>query len=550
MTSILSLHADLRSGGTDLPLASPGSAALVREWDQASDFSDLLEGSKVHFRDDRPIERPSAENEPAVTDGAVTLPSAAWLSFDSPLAALRSSPTISLPSPGMNLPEEGNSLPVGAPVADVLDAPFSGGRAATLEQDTAADRFEVLESDSRREISETRLVGMVADNGRDDAPSSRGVELPAVETGPQKSAEPTFNDRSSQVANVDDAPDQPVQISASIQTSDTDLLTSSQFLAPQTADTVGSAPVGEADPEYLKVRRVPTPPILAPTLPPVQNTAPSMTVRGAVRSPQADPIQQTGEQVSKGPGAVQPLSPEPVPDDASLVDPEQSKPDKLASLSSASGPSPSFQASSSPTATTQPAAAALATLTAPSFQSQPQAQPAAAVEIRPSVPLEATIEQLASARETGRAASGDLTMRHQEFGAINMRLEVAGGDLRAVLASRDPGFVPAIQAALAERAVAASQDTASTSTGGQQNGRGHESSSHSQSGHSSNPQNWNGNAFGQSEGRYGSSPGSGQGSPQPYFDQNDARDEEKAPAGKSRQSNSGQAALSGNGLFA
>jgi hypothetical protein len=83
-----------------------------------------------------------------------------------------------------------------------------------------------------------------------------------------------------------------------------------------------------------------------------------------------------------------------------------------------------------------------------------------------------------------------MTLRHAEFGFVSLRLEAMGTDnARAVLASRDPGFVPAIQAALADRSVAASGESTATNTG--QNG--------------------------QSDQRYGASPNSGQGSSQPYF---------------------------------
>jgi hypothetical protein len=71
-----------------------------------------------------------------------------------------------------------------------------------------------------------------------------------------------------------------------------------------------------------------------------------------------------------------------------------------------------------------------------------------------------------------------------------------------VLASRDPGFVPAIQAALETRTIAASGETA-TSFAGQQ-------------GTSQND-------------RYGASPNGGQGSSQPYLGQSGQRDGEAAP---------------------
>ena len=116
--------------------------------------------------------------------------------------------------------------------------------------------------------------------------------------------------------------------------------------------------------------------------------------------------------------------------------------------------------------------------------------------------LEHTIQQVGEIREALRAVRPELNLRHAEFGFVSLRLDATGAaqDWRAVLASRDPGFVPAVQAALAERAVAApSSDTATTGNGAGQGGSG--------------------------EQRYGSSPNGGQGSSQPYFAQSGYRDE-------------------------
>ncbi|MEM9500581.1 MAG: hypothetical protein AAF941_01925 [Pseudomonadota bacterium] len=129
-------------------------------------------------------------------------------------------------------------------------------------------------------------------------------------------------------------------------------------------------------------------------------------------------------------------------------------------------------------------------------------------ELRGLPQVEQAIEQLTEARETGRASRPELTLRHAEFGFVNMRLEAAGGDLRATLASRDPGFVPAIQAALNERVVGAASETAGTN-----NQRGQEQGSNSAS------SGWFGGSGGGSDQRYGSSPGSAQGFPQPRLDQ-------------------------------
>lgn len=127
----------------------------------------------------------------------------------------------------------------------------------------------------------------------------------------------------------------------------------------------------------------------------------------------------------------------------------------------------------------------------------------------PSPQLESTIAQVGDLREALRSARPEMTLRHGEFGFVALRLEQTGAqDWRAVLASRDPGFVPAIHAALAERAVAAASASAD---GG------------SFLGHQSAGQN------GTSDQRYGASPNGGQGGSQPYLGHSANRDGEAAP---------------------
>lgn len=170
---------------------------------------------------------------------------------------------------------------------------------------------------------------------------------------------------------------------------------------------------------------------------------------------------------------------------------------------------------------------------------------AAPINAQPSVPLPMTdtsaalrlapqladaIEQLAETRSAAQANKPELTLRHQEFGAITMRLDTTGGDLRATLSARDPGFVPAIQAALFERVVAMSGEAATAGRNNDQTGSNSQSQGNSQSGTSSGSQ---GNGHGQGQGQgwnsgaaYGSSTGSGQGTSQPYAGQTENRDEE------------------------
>lgn len=127
----------------------------------------------------------------------------------------------------------------------------------------------------------------------------------------------------------------------------------------------------------------------------------------------------------------------------------------------------------------------------------------------PTPQIESAIAQVGDLREALRSARPEMTLRHGEFGFVALRLEQTGAqDWRAVLASRDPGFIPAIQAALADRAVAAVSASAVSGPfmgqpGGGQNGT--------------------------SDQRYGASPNGGQGGSQPYLGHSANRDGEAAP---------------------
>ena len=122
----------------------------------------------------------------------------------------------------------------------------------------------------------------------------------------------------------------------------------------------------------------------------------------------------------------------------------------------------------------------------------------------PAPQIDSAIAQVGDLREALRATRPELTVRHADFGPVSLRLEApvlaaaTAQEWRAVLTSRDPGFVPAIQAALAERAVAPAGDSAATGSGAGQGGGAASS--------------------GSSEQPYGLSRGSGQGSSQPYPD--------------------------------
>jgi hypothetical protein len=231
--------------------------------------------------------------------------------------------------------------------------------------------------------------------------------------------------------------------------------------------------------------------------------------------------------------------PRPLPGGAepagnSLIQPAAGPADDAASPPPSLVPDPVPTLASSPP-TAMPAAQVVAAA------SEPVAVPEPA-RAAPSPQLEETITAVSDLREALRAARPEMTLRHAEFGAVSLRLEAAGAqDWRVVLASRDPGFVPAIQAALAERAVAAAAETSLGGGGGASGGQN-----------------------GAGEPRYGSSPGSGQGGSQPYSGQSPSRDESGfahhqqqrqqrgsgTPAAADARSQAGDGAPRERGLFA
>jgi hypothetical protein len=68
--------------------------------------------------------------------------------------------------------------------------------------------------------------------------------------------------------------------------------------------------------------------------------------------------------------------------------------------------------------------------------------------------LETVIDRLVEARQNAGAGRIHLSMAHDDFGAIGVRLDqaVGAGLVGVALSSADPGLAPAVQAALAERA--------------------------------------------------------------------------------------------------
>ncbi|MCL9998826.1 MAG: hypothetical protein NBV68_05560, partial [Erythrobacter sp.] len=183
---------------------------------------------------------------------------------------------------------------------------------------------------------------------------------------------------------------------------------------------------------------------------------------------------------------------------ATLPDTSEAAP--AATAASSAAPAPSAATLS---ANLAPAQSPLPATPLPDHPADPRsASPASA-----TAQIESAIAQVGDIREALRNARPAMTLSHAEFGAVTLRLEPAAPDQwRAVLASRDPGFVPAIHAALETRAIAAAAEASANFSG--------------QSGAHQN---------GTPDQRYGSSPNGGQGSPQPYLGQSGTRDGEAAP---------------------
>jgi hypothetical protein len=179
---------------------------------------------------------------------------------------------------------------------------------------------------------------------------------------------------------------------------------------------------------------------------------------------------------------------------------------------------------------------------APTPANPAPANPAPATPAAAGTPdLAATIDQLSAYREAARSARPELTLRHSEFGAVHLRIDApaaAAGEWRALLTSRDPGFVPAVQAALAERAVAASSES-TAAHGGPSGGRSGDAGSSGQ-----------GSGQGSGQAHYGFSPGSGQGSSSPYLPQGSGQGRRDAAPSATAQDDPGTAGSPSGGLFA
>lgn len=271
--------------------------------------------------------------------------------------------------------------------------------------------------------------------------------------------------------------------------------------APAAAPLAAATPGALPDPALL-----PLPVAAAPTPAPAPDgSAQTATRRAAAASPTASPA--TGTQPAavsnRVPRAAAALPAAP----ASFAEPAPvpaTEPSLAPGMGGTAEAAPDPEAPASASAAPSPATSAAANI-APSLPER-GAQPRGAAPVHAAPQIESAIAQVGDIREALRSARPAMTLQHAEFGAVSIRLEPAAPDQwRAVLASRDPGFVPAIHAALAERAVTAAADTSGQF-----------------SGHSGTHQN------GTADQRYGSSPNGGQGSPQPYLGQSGARDGEAA----------------------
>ncbi len=258
----------------------------------------------------------------------------------------------------------------------------------------------------------------------------------------------------------------------------------------------------------VQVALVPTPgalppmlaPVLAPVLPPALAAAPPVPVPAR--------LQRTGP-LSPADRAHAPLPARvtvPPAEDASEVQADA----PFAPQSPPPTPFPAADSAPQPAQAAQPAPTFAAMPAAPAHPAPDRIE--SARNLAPQQEL--TIAQVGDLREALRSARPEMTLRHAEFGFVSLRLEQpAPEQWRAVLASRDPGFVPAIQAALSDRAVAAASASADSGSFTGQNGT---------------PQNGSGQN-GSGDHRYGASPNGGQAGLSPYLGQSGQRDGEAAP---------------------
>lgn len=403
-----------------------------------------------------------------------------------PATALAAWPT------GKNLPEPGALLPPAAPPAVADEAAPAPVRPAPLAEEGALLPDTLVAPPSVTAAVPVRgpLFAMAGQHAPRAAGQVAGHAKNALRLPEPEGDAPALPDAAALAGNPARAED--------VATGPAD--DAEGIAALTAAPLVAAAPGALPDPALL-----PLPVAAAPTPAPDGN-AQTATRRAAAASPTASPAtgMQPAAVSNRAPRAAAAMPSAPV----SFAEPAP-VPASEPSLAPGAGGSaeavPDPEAPASASAAPSPATPAAAANIAPSLPER-GAQPRGAAPVHAAPQLESAIAQVGDIREALRSARPAMTLQHAEFGAVSIRLEPAAPDQwRAVLASRDPGFVPAIHAALAERAVTAAADTSGQF-----------------SGHSGTHQN------GTADQRYGSSPNGGQGSPQPYLGQSGARDGEAA----------------------
>jgi Meckel syndrome type 1 protein len=223
-----------------------------------------------------------------------------------------------------------------------------------------------------------------------------------------------------------------------------------------------------------------------------------------------------GAPIAAAPGTGTEASPEAQPDSRPTARPDPAS------------AQPQFQAQFQPDHLSQPSPAPATVTATPSIPFQPQSQPPTQPAAQPLAPaIDQIAGQIADMVEAGRTLRPEFTLRHGDFGTVALRLDpgVGQNDWRATLSARDPGFVPAVQAAIAERGVMAASESAlsqglagqnggNSSASGQQNGQ--------QTGQHPGPRGGepggaqSGASHGGQDQRYGSSTGSDHALAKPY----------------------------------
>lgn len=474
--------------GVFLPMPMAGGESSSGTAGAARDFAGLLGAAlSPEPRAGAAIDTaalPAAAPEASVLSGAAT-----------PALVL---PSLHSADPGKGLPLPGADLPPpvsdGTPEAPTLSVPAGANATrALLTRDAmvitaprAVVPVEWLQEGARPGVAPgaPETVGLSApDAVADTAASSPIPSAPApAPAAPVLPDDPLFPADAPALATepLPVAASEPVVDASEDGSAETNTSPPAPASAPLPSPIIAST---------LAVVATPTPAPLAVAVPPSSGTVEVQSRPLPLARNAAAPVR------AATPSATAPASSAPADDAPAPAIPSAATPiEALAEAPAQSAPAPAQQSPAPTLAAAPPMPAA-----APERGEAVRAAP-------PAVQLEQAIDQVGTLREAMRTARPEMTLRHAEFGFVSLRLEQpAPEQWRAVLASRDPGFVPAIQLALAERAVAATADSAASTGhhGGSQNGTGDQ--------------------------RYGASPNGGQGGSQPYLGQSGQRDGEAAP---------------------